>query len=136
MHSGPSNQQIHQKHEECNSGGRHRKLPSSYSTYSTRRTILPHHQFHQETATRKFPVHRNSSWGGALRHLGIIVLIAAYATVAPAHPWVNPESPGWGPSKIDGGTAAQLAAEHHRWEEFVLIFITLNTVEKALENKL
>jgi hypothetical protein len=40
--------------------------------------------------------------GGALGHLGIIVSIATYATVAPAHPWVNPESPGGAPNKIAG----------------------------------
>jgi hypothetical protein len=48
--------------------------------------------------------------GGALRHLGIIVSIAAYAVVTTAHPWVNPTAPGRGPIKIGGGTAAQLAA--------------------------
>jgi hypothetical protein len=32
--------------------------------------------------------------GGALGHLSIIVSIAAYATIAPTHQWVNPESPG------------------------------------------
>jgi hypothetical protein len=31
--------------------------------------------------------------GSALGHLGIIVSIATYATVAPAHPWENPEPP-------------------------------------------
>jgi hypothetical protein len=62
---------------------------SSYPTYGTRRSILPHHPFHQETTTCKCPVHRNPSRGGALGHLGIVVLIAAYAIIASAHPWVN-----------------------------------------------
>jgi hypothetical protein len=46
---------------------------------------------------------------GAVGHLGIIVSIATYATVSPAHPWVNPESPGGGaPTEIVGGTVAAL----------------------------
>jgi hypothetical protein len=36
--------------------------------------------------------------GGALGHLGIIVFIAAYAIVAPAHLWVNPIARGRGPT--------------------------------------
>jgi hypothetical protein len=60
--------------------------------------------------------------GGALGHLGIIVSIAAYAIVAPAHPWVNPRAQGRGPTEIDEGMAAQLAVEWHRWEEAVITF--------------
>jgi hypothetical protein len=48
--------------------------------------------------------------GGALGRLGIIVSIATYATVATAHPWVNPELLGGAPNKIVGGTAAALLA--------------------------
>jgi hypothetical protein len=54
--------------------------------------------------------------GGALGHFGIIVLIPVYATVAPAYPWVNPESTGRGPAEFNGGTIAQLAVERRRWE--------------------
>jgi hypothetical protein len=99
-HSGPSNQQKLQKHEESNSGGHHRKLRPG---------------------------------GGGLGQLSIIVSIAAYATITPAYPWVNTLTPGRGPARIDGGTAAQLAAELHHWEEAVVTFITWNTVEQALK---
>jgi hypothetical protein len=51
--------------------------------------------------------------GGALGHIGIIASIATYATVAPAHPWVNPESPGGAPNEIVGGTVAALPVERH-----------------------
>jgi hypothetical protein len=45
-------------------------------------------------------------------------------------------TPGWGPAKIDGGTAAQLSAECHRWEEAVVTFRTWNTVEQALKKQI
>jgi hypothetical protein len=74
--------------------------------------------------------------GGILGHLGIIILITTYATVAPARPWANPESPGGAPNEIIGGTTAALLAEHHHLEEAVSIFRTWKTVEQALKNKL
>jgi hypothetical protein len=67
--------------------------------------------------------------GGALGHLSLIVSVAVYAIVAPAHPWTNPESPGRAPTEIEGGTAAQLSAERHRWEETVTTFRTRSNVE-------
>jgi hypothetical protein len=69
----------------------------------------------------------------ALGHLGIIISIAAYVTVATADPWVNPTTPGWEPNELDGDTAAQLALEHHHWEEAVVTFRTWNNFEQALK---
>jgi hypothetical protein len=74
--------------------------------------------------------------GGALGHLGINVSITTYATVAPAHPWVNPESPGGASNEIAGGTAAVLIAESHHWEEAVIIFRTWTTTEQALKKQI
>jgi hypothetical protein len=74
--------------------------------------------------------------GGALGHLGLIVSVAEYAIVAPAHPWINPEVPGRAPTEITGGTAAQLSAERHRWEEEVTTFRTRSTVEQALKKQI
>jgi hypothetical protein len=74
--------------------------------------------------------------GGALGHLGLIISVAAYAIVAPAHSWTNPESPGRAPTEIEGGTAAQLSAELHRWEEAVTTFRTRSTVEQALKKQI
>jgi hypothetical protein len=74
--------------------------------------------------------------GGALGHLGLIVSVAAYAIVAPAHPWINPVAPGRAPTEIAGGTAAQLSAERHRWEEAVTTFRTRSTVEQALKKQI
>jgi hypothetical protein len=74
--------------------------------------------------------------GGALGHLGRIVSVAAYAIVAPAHPWINPVAPGRAPTEIDGGTVAQLSAVRHRWEEAVTTFRTRSTVEQALKKQI
>jgi hypothetical protein len=74
--------------------------------------------------------------GGALGHLGLIVSVAAYAIVAPTHTWINPEAPARAPTEIDGGTAAQLSAERHRWEEAVTTFRTRYTVEQALKKQI
>jgi hypothetical protein len=79
--------------------------------------------------------------GGALGHLGIIVSEAAYAIVAPSGKngpvlWVNPESPGRAPKVIESGTAAQLSAARHSWEEAVLTFHRYNTVRQALNKQI
>jgi hypothetical protein len=74
--------------------------------------------------------------GGALGHLGIIVFIATYENIAPAHPWVNSESLGGAPTEIVGGNVAALLAERHHWKEAVSIFRTWKTVEQALQKKL
>jgi hypothetical protein len=74
--------------------------------------------------------------GGSLGHLSIIVLIATYSTIAPAHPWVNLLTPGWGPAGINEGTAGQLAAERHRWEKDAVTIRPWNTVEQALKKQI
>jgi hypothetical protein len=61
--------------------------------------------------------------GGTLGHLGIIVSDAAYSNIAPptadAPPFlVSPNAPGRAPATMDG-TAGQLSAAHHVWEEDV-----------------
>jgi hypothetical protein len=79
--------------------------------------------------------------GGGLRNLGLVVLDAAYAMVAPATEagpilWVNPTSPGRAPENVDEGTVAQLSAARHVWEEAVLTFRTFNTVQQALKKQI
>jgi hypothetical protein len=78
---------------------------------------------------------------GALGHLIIIVSEAAYATIAPTGEncpvlWVNPVSPGRKPAVIESGTAAQLSAARHSWEEVVLTLCTYNTVQQALKKQI
>jgi hypothetical protein len=51
--------------------------------------------------------------------------------------WENPEFPGRPPAAIEGGgTAAQISAEKHRWEEATTDFKTYNTVQSALKKQI
>jgi hypothetical protein len=74
--------------------------------------------------------------GGSLGHVGIIVSVAVYTIVVPVHPWANPVVPGWGPEEITAGTAAQISAARHLWEENFQTFRTYNTVEQALKKQI
>jgi hypothetical protein len=82
-------------------------------------------------ATRKF-LQANSQaidthlGGGTLGHLGIIISDASYAMIAQttdAGPtlWITPQAPGRAPATTDG-TAAQISAARHIWEEDVLTY--------------
>jgi hypothetical protein len=65
----------------------------------------------------------DTNWGGgALGHLVLIFSDAEYAIIAPAGfngtiLWTNPTSPGCAPAVLYQGTAAQLSAVRHAWEE-------------------
>jgi hypothetical protein len=79
--------------------------------------------------------------GGALAHLGLIVSDAAYAIIAPTcenRPvlWTKPTVPGRAPPVLDQGTAAQISAVRHSWEEAVLTYRTFNTVQQALKKQI
>jgi hypothetical protein len=59
--------------------------------------------------------------GGTLGHLGLIVSDASYTVIAPATDagttlWIIPQAPGRAPANTDG-TAAQISAACHIWEE-------------------
>jgi hypothetical protein len=78
--------------------------------------------------------------GGTLGQLGLIVSDASYAMIAPekdASPtlWVIPTATGRAPSKTDG-TAAQISAVHHIWEEDVQTYGTYTSVQKALKKQI
>jgi hypothetical protein len=49
--------------------------------------------------------------------------------------WVSPTSPGRAPANTDG-TAAQISAACHIWEEDVKTFRTYTSVQQALKNKI
>jgi hypothetical protein len=75
--------------------------------------------------------------GGAFGHLGVIISYAAYEMISPLNAWENPEFPGWVPTTIEGGgTAAQISAAKHRWEEAISDFKTYNTVQSALKKQI
>jgi hypothetical protein len=78
--------------------------------------------------------------GGSLGHLGLIVSDALYAMIAPATDagptlWVSPTAPGWAPVNNDG-TAAQISAARHTWDEEVQTYRTYTYVQKALKKQI
>jgi hypothetical protein len=96
-------------------------------------------------ATRKF-LQANSRaidthlGGGTLGHLGLIISNASYAMIAPttdAGPtlWTTPQAPGRAPANTNG-TAAQISAARHIWEEDVQTYRTCTSVQQALKNQI
>jgi hypothetical protein len=96
-------------------------------------------------ATRKF-LQANSRaidthlGGGTLGHLGLIISDAAYSNIAPPTAdaptfWESPNAPGRAPATTDG-TAAQLRAARHVWEEDVQTYRTYTSVQQALKEQI
>jgi hypothetical protein len=96
-------------------------------------------------ATRKF-LQANSRaidthlGGGTLGHLGLIISDAFYAMIAPttdAGPTlcISPQAPGRAPANTDG-TAAQISAARHVWEEDVQTYRTSTSVQQALKKQI
>jgi ribosome-associated translation inhibitor RaiA len=96
-------------------------------------------------ATRKF-LQANSRaidthlGGGTLEHLGLIISDAPYAMIAPTTDygptiWITPQARGRAPATTDG-TAAQISAAHHIWEEDVQTYRTCTSVQQALKKKI
>jgi hypothetical protein len=72
--------------------------------------------------------------GRSFGHLSVIISDIAYEGISPLTAWVNPPFPGRDPSAIwGGGTAAQISAAKHRWEEATTAFKTYSTVQSALK---
>jgi hypothetical protein len=77
---------------------------------------------------------------GTLGHLGLIVSDAAYSNIAPPTAeeptfWVTPNALGLAPAETDG-TAAQLSAARHLWEEDVQTYRTCTSVQQALKKQI
>jgi hypothetical protein len=49
--------------------------------------------------------------------------------------WINPQAPGRAPANTDG-TAAQISAARHVWEEDVKTYCTYTSVQQALEKQI
>jgi hypothetical protein len=78
--------------------------------------------------------------GCTLGNLGLIVSDASYAMIAPATYagpkfWIIPTAPGRAPANTDG-TAAQISAAHHIWEEDVQTYCTYTSVQQALKKQI
>jgi hypothetical protein len=95
--------------------------------------------------TRKF-LHADSQainthlGGGTLGHLGLIISDTAYSNIAPPTAeaptlWESPNAPGRAPATTDG-TAAQLSAARHVWEEDVQTYRTYTSVHQALKKQI
>jgi hypothetical protein len=70
--------------------------------------------------------------GGTLGHLGLIILDASYATIAPTTDtgptlWTTPQAPGRAAANTDG-TPAQISTARHIWEEDVQTYRTCTSV--------
>jgi hypothetical protein len=122
-----------------------------YSTFddvmaSFPRPVLPAVQgepdYQKIHATRKF-LQANSraidthSGGGTLGDLGLIILHASYAQIAPTMNegqslWVTPPAPWRAPDATDG-TSAQISVARHLWEEDVQTYRTCTSVQQALK---
>jgi hypothetical protein len=78
--------------------------------------------------------------GGTLGHLGLIIVDASYEMIVPATDsgpkfWITPQAPGRAPSNTDG-TAAQISAARHVWEEDVQTYRTYTSVQQDLINQI
>jgi hypothetical protein len=136
---------------------RHSGPPNINMKYSTIEDVLasfPHPiiptvegepDYHTIHATRKF-LQANSRaidthlGGGTLGHLGLIISDAAYSNIAPPTAeaptfWVSPNAPRRAPATTDG-TAAQLCAACHVWEEDVQTYRTCTSVQQALNQQI
>jgi hypothetical protein len=78
--------------------------------------------------------------GGTLGHLGLSISDVSYLNIAPPTAdaptfWVTPDAPGRASSTTDG-TAAQISAARHVWEEDVQTYRTYTSVQKALKKQI
>jgi hypothetical protein len=103
--------------------------PDYQTIHATRRFL--------QANTRSIDTHLG---GGTLGHLGFVISDAYYAMIAPSTAyeptiWITPQSPGQAPAATDG-TAAQISATHHNWEEDVQTYRTCTSVQHALKKQI
>jgi hypothetical protein len=77
--------------------------------------------------------------GGTLGHLGLIISDASYSNTDPPTAgeetlWETTNAPGRAPATTDG-TAAQISAARHVWEEDVQTYWTCTSVQQALKKQ-
>jgi hypothetical protein len=75
-----------------------------------------------------------------LGNLGLVVSDASCYMVAPATKagptlWISPTAPGLAPANTDG-TAAQISAARHSWDEAVQTYCTFTSVQQALNKQI
>jgi hypothetical protein len=99
-------------------------------------TIHPTRKFLQANS-RAIDIHLG---GGTLGHLGLIISDSSYTMIAPTTDeeptlWITPQSPGRAPVTPDG-TADQISAARHIWEEDVQTYRTCTSVQQALKKQI
>jgi hypothetical protein len=77
---------------------------------------------------------------GTVGHLGLIISDSSYAMISPPIAeaptlWETPNAPGREPATTDG-TASQISAARHVWEEGVQTYRTYTSVLKALKKQI
>jgi hypothetical protein len=78
--------------------------------------------------------------GGALGYLGLVVSDVSYAMIYPATEagptfWERPTATGRAPGNTDG-TAAQISATRHTWDEEVQTYLTYTSVQQTLKKEI
>jgi hypothetical protein len=78
--------------------------------------------------------------GGTLEHLCLIISDAYYAMIYPTTDdeptlWITPQAPGRAPATTDG-TAAQISAARHIWEDDVQTYQTCTSLQQALQKQI
>jgi hypothetical protein len=120
--------------------GSHGKLPSPSTTNISGRARLPNHPRDQKVSPRKLASYRHSlGW----RHIGTLGphhLICFLCHDCPSNErrtniLDNPKSPRTGTSNTDG-TAAQISAARHIWEEDVQTDRRCTSVQQALKKQI
>jgi hypothetical protein len=96
-------------------------------------------------ATRKFLQSNSGATDthlgrGTLGQLGLIISNVSYSNIAPPTDyvptlWETPNAPGRAPVATDG-TAAQISAARHAWEEDVQTYRTYSSVQQALKKQI
>jgi hypothetical protein len=103
--------------------GRHGKLPSPSTTNSTGRAGLPNNPHHQKVSPSKLesnrhPLGRRHIGTLGPHHLGCFLRHDCPNNERRTNTLGNTTSPRWAPDTTDG-TAAQISAARHLWEEDV-----------------
>jgi hypothetical protein len=78
--------------------------------------------------------------GGTLGHFGLIISDASYAMISIETAdkptlWITPKAPRRAQAEMDG-TAAQISAARHNWEEDVQTYRTCTSVQRALKKQI
>jgi hypothetical protein len=106
--------------------GHHGKLPLPCTSNSSGRAGLPNNPLHQKVSSSKLAGNRHQlGWRHIgtprTRHLRCILCHDLPSDGCRPNPWdkpTSPQAPGRAPANTDG-TAAQISAAHHIWEEDV-----------------